>query len=65
MDLKSSLGRNEDQSLSLRSYAQTTVLFLFDVFSVALCQTDPARQGTKQSIVGVTQQGKAAALDSG
>ncbi|TNN81332.1 hypothetical protein EYF80_008388 [Liparis tanakae] len=31
---------------------------------IPLCQSDPAPQGTKNSIVGVTQQGKAAALDN-
>lgn len=60
-----SLIRNADQSSIKRSYAQTTTLFLFDSVSIPLCQSDPAPRGTKNSIVGVTQQGKAAALDSG
>lgn len=53
------------KSCAKRSYAQTTILFLFYSFSIPLCQSDPAPRGTKNSIVGVTQQGKAAALDSG
>lgn len=40
-----------------RSYAQTTILFLFYSFGIPLCQSDPAPRGTKNSIVGVTQQG--------
>lgn len=48
-----------------RLNVQTGALSLFYSFSIPLCQSDPTPRGTKNSIVGVTQQGKAAALDSG